>query len=182
MRASVGSNMKVTYTNTPEDWAATLAHDLEVWQAFHDAVFVWRWALAAGAAVLVVAAVPHPSISVRLGWAAVVAIAIYWWYPRYAKKRYLQSGMARMNAKENLSFLTGERSVEVSVEGLRVQSPAGDSLVRWGYVKAIDEGPRHVFVRFRLGVGLAIPNSALSSEERAMLVAELRAHVGSGAG
>src|SRR6266404_3784753 len=120
--------MKITYTNSLEDWAAAQAHELDTWPVFRDAVFAWRWALAIGAGVLVAWAASHSSTLVRAGSGCAVAVGIYFWYPRYVRNRYLTAGLARMNVRESLPFLTGERIVEVTADGLRLQSTAGEHL------------------------------------------------------
>jgi len=113
--------VKVIYAITLEDWAAIQAHELDSSPAFQDAVLAWRWALAIGGGVLVAWAASHSSPWVRAGSGCAVALATYFWYPRYARNRYLAAGLAQMNVRENRPFLTGERIVEVATDGLRIQ-------------------------------------------------------------
>jgi len=44
-------------------------------------------------------------------------------------------------------------------------------------VKTVDEGPAHIFVRFRYGLGLPIPKSSMTSAEKDALLSDLRGKV-----
>jgi hypothetical protein len=77
-------------------------------------------------------------------------------------------------AKSAREYLVGPRTIEVTDEGLRLTSPAGESLVRWHVVKSVDEGPAHLFVRYGYGLGPVIPKRFMTADDCAALVTQLR--------
>jgi hypothetical protein len=169
--------MKLTFTISEEDWAAVQAHQLETWPGFRESIFFWRWTFAVGLGIVaVLLAADWP------GWARGVlgisaALGLYLWYPRYMRKGYRTRARAQLNLKESRPFLTCERVIEVTTEGLRIESLIGNQFIKWVFVKAVDDAPSHVFINFRYGLGFPIPKTCMTSAEKDSLVGVIRAHI-----
>jgi hypothetical protein len=172
--------MRVTYTNSIEDWAAAQAHYLETWPGFGQSILFWRWTIAVGLGIVAfLVASDWP------GWAkgllgALVTLALYLWYPRYVRTGYVRRALAQLNMKEARPFLTCQRVVELSDEGLRIESLVGYQLVKWGFIKGVDDSAGRVFIMFRYGLGLPIPSSCMSAPEKESLVCGIRAKIATG--
>lgn len=171
------SDVKVTYTSSMDDWAAAQAHYLETWPGFRQNILFWRSTIAFAAGTIAVAASTDWPDWARAVLGVSVVLALYAWYPRYVRQTHLSRAATQLNRKDARPFLIGPRVVEVSDEGLRVESPVGHQLMRWGFITAVDVCATHVFVRFRYGLNLPIPNCAMTAAEKDTLIAGMRARI-----
>jgi hypothetical protein len=169
--------MKLTYSISLEDWTAAQVHHLENWPGFHEAIWFWRWTVALGFGAVVVLVTSDWSTWARGALGLSVALMLYVWYPRYVKNRHRTRVSEQMNAKEMQPFLESKWVVEVRDDGLWIEGVTGEHLIKWTFVKAVDDTPRHLFIRFRYGLGLPIPKTCMSPAEKDLLVCGIRARI-----
>jgi hypothetical protein len=88
--------VKLTFTNTLEDWTAAQAHELDHLPRYQDAVFAWKWGLAVGLGLLCTWAAATVSHSTSGGFVVggLVSVWLYFWYPGHVRTRYLAAGRA----------------------------------------------------------------------------------------
>ena len=171
--------MRLTFTNTLDDWTAAQAYEVDRMPRYQDAVHAWKWGLAVGLGLLCTWAAATVSHSTGGGFVmgGLVGVWLFFWYPGHVRARYLAGGRAQLNVAESRPFLECERTLEVTEEGLRTSSPAGANLVRWIFLRSVEETATHIFVRFKYGLGLAIPKRDVSPEEAAAFVSGVRQRI-----
>lgn len=169
--------MKVTYKNSVEDWAAVQAHHLQTTPGFRESITFWRWTFALGMAMIVVLVAGDWSVWARGLLGLSLALLVYVWYPRYLTNAYRTRGLKQLNVKESERFLTCQRVVELTDGGVRIESLAGTQLIKWEFIKAVDETARHIFIRFWFGLGLPIPKECMTVTEKDAFVTSIRARV-----
>jgi hypothetical protein len=154
--------MKLQYSTSVADWLASQTQAISS-PAFREAVTVRRYVLAIGLGLVAAWGMADISGVAGMVCGIVVAGTVYLGYPQLVRSRYLRSARARFSAKDALPFFSGERTIEVTKEGLLMESPAGRQFVRWAFVKQIHETPGHVFVQFFYGLSAPIPKAKLDT-------------------
>jgi hypothetical protein len=171
--------MKVTYTNSVEDWAAAQFHHMETWPGFRQAVWFWRWTFALGLGIVGVMVTADWAVWARGALGLLLAATVAALYPKYVKNRYRTRAFEQLNLKDGRPFLTCERSIELTDDGIRIESLVGNQLIKWGFIKAIDDVSGYLHVRFQYGLGFPIPKTSLTSDQKDSLVKGIRARIAS---
>jgi hypothetical protein len=169
--------MKLTYSNSIEDWAAAQAHHLETMPGYRYSIVFWRWSFAVGLGIVAVLVADDWAAWARAALGLSFAIPVYVGYPRYARNAHRARGLAQLKVTESRMFMTCERVVEVLDEGLRIESLASSQLIKWAAIKAADETATHVFITFWFGLGLPIPKTCMTPTEKESLVTAIRTRI-----
>lgn len=169
--------MKVTYTNSLEDWAAAQAHQLEIWPGFRQAVWFWRWTFSLSLGIAGIMATAGWAVWARGAVGLLLAAAVLVLYPKYLRSRYLTRAFEQLNLKDVRPFLTCERSIELTADGIRIESLVGHQLMNWIFIKAVDDVPGYVHIRFKYGLGFPIPKTCMTSAQKDSLVNGIRARI-----
>jgi hypothetical protein len=169
--------MRVTFRTSLEDWLAFAEHEMRVWAAYRDTTSIWLWstAIVCGGIAAYVFADVSPGVGLGAGVAVLVGVAAL--FSRWTRRSALAQARNEVSRKENLPLFMSERTLETGPDGLRSETVVGSQLVRWAFVRAVQETPKHVFIHLPMRAGYVIPKSAVPGDALVTFLAELRQHV-----
>jgi hypothetical protein len=169
--------MKLTFTTTVEDWLAFTKHVLLKDSRYRDGVFVYQWfyAIAAGALAAYVFADVSREVGIGAGVVALALVATT--FPRMARASALRSSLQEMSRQKYRPLYNSERVLELSVAGIRSESPATTQFVRWEFVEAVHETDTHAFISFPGRSGLVIPKSVVEKSAFATFLSEVKVRI-----